>query len=602
MMVNNLKVNSNNKKSFFFSQKDKIKKFSSLKYLLQFLKPYKIQVIVSTSVLFFTAVLALILPLAVRGIIDGFLNDSSLIVDKFFIISIILAGFLALGTAARFYLVTRLGERIISDIRKEIFIKTISMSPSFFEKILSGEVLSRLTTDTTLILSVISSSVSVALRNILIFIGGFLFMLATSIKLTGLAFLIVPLIIIPILLLGKKLRVLSRESQDSIANISGIASEMLSSAETIQSNTYEHFAYRKFADFVDKSFLIAKKRILVRSILTAMIIFFVFTGIVVVVWVGTYFVRIDTMSAGQLVQFLIFAVLVASSVTQLSEVFGELQRAAGASDRIVELLKVEDTIIEKENSLKLDKEDDLRVEFKNVSFSYPVRKNNLIIDNINFKINPGETVALVGPSGSGKSTIFKLLLRLYDVDEGEININDINIKELKIFDLRNCFSLVPQDCKIFALSIAENVKLSNPHANENEFINSLKVSDLENFINDLPKKSKTYVGEGGILLSGGQKQRVAIARSIIRNSPILLLDEATSSLDSLSEITIQKELENLSKNKKTTLIITHRLSTVKKADRIIVFEKGKIIASGKHADLVKKDGLYSKLAKIQFTD
>ncbi len=602
MMVNNLKVNSNNKKSFFFSQKDKIKKFSSLKYLLQFLKPYKIQVIVSTSVLFFTAVLALILPLAVRGIIDGFLNDSSLIVDKFFIISIILAGFLALGTAARFYLVTRLGERIISDIRKEIFIKTISMSPSFFEKILSGEVLSRLTTDTTLILSVISSSVSVALRNILIFIGGFLFMLATSIKLTGLAFLIVPLIIIPILLLGKKLRVLSRESQDSIANISGIASEMLSSAETIQSNTYEHFAYRKFVDFVDKSFLIAKKRILVRSILTAMIIFFVFTGIVVVVWVGTYFVRIDTMSAGQLVQFLIFAVLVASSVTQLSEVFGELQRAAGASDRIVELLKVEDTIIEKENSLKLDKEDDLRVEFKNVSFSYPVRKNNLIIDNINFKINPGETVALVGPSGSGKSTIFKLLLRLYDVDEGEININDINIKELKIFDLRNCFSLVPQDCKIFALSIAENVKLSNPHANENEFINSLKVSDLENFINDLPKKSKTYVGEGGILLSGGQKQRVAIARSIIRNSPILLLDEATSSLDSLSEITIQKELENLSKNKKTTLIITHRLSTVKKADRIIVFEKGKIIASGKHADLVKKDGLYSKLAKIQFTD
>ncbi len=601
-MVNNIKINSDNEKNFFFSQKDKLKKFSSLKYLLQFLKPYKIQVFISTSVLIITAILTLILPLTVRRIIDAFLNDSSLIVDKYFIFSIILAGLLALGTAARFYLVTRLGERIISDIRKEIFNRIIRMSPSFFEKILSGEVLSRLTTDTTLILSVISSSVSVALRNILIFVGGFLLMLATSVKLTGLALLVVPLIIIPILLLGKKLRVLSRKSQDSIAEVSGIASEMLSSTETIQSNTYEQFAYNKFSDFVDKSFLIAKKRIFVRSILTAMIIFFVFTGIVTVVWVGTYFVRIDTMSAGQLVQFLIYAVLVASSVAQLSEVFGELQRAAGASDRIVELLKVEDTIIEKENSLTLDKKDNLRVEFKNVSFSYPIRKNNLIIDNINFKINSGETVAIVGPSGSGKSTLFKLLLRFYDVDEGEISINNTNIKELKLYDLRNCFSVVPQDCKIFALSIADNVKLSNPCSNEKEYMNSLKVSDLENFINDLPEKSETYVGEGGILLSGGQKQRVAIARSIIRNSEIFLLDEATSSLDSISEITIQKELENLSKNQKTTLIITHRLSTVKKADRIIVFEKGKIIASGRHSDLVKKDGLYAKLAKIQFTN
>ncbi len=579
----------------------KSKNIGPLRQLLPFLRPYMIIVWGALAALTLTAGLSLTFPLVVRNVIDGFSEDSLANIDHVFVFAIIIASALAFGTALRFYLVTRLGERVIADIRKAIYDKVIGMSPAFYERILTGEVLSRLTTDTTLILSVISSSISVALRNALIFIGGLGFMLFTSAYLTGLVLLTVPLIIVPIVIFGRRLRNLSRESQDRIADSSGVASETLLAAQTVQAYTHEPQSRQKYDDLIESSFDTAKKRIMTRSIMTASIIFLVFTGIVAVLWLGTGVVQSGEMGAGQLVQFVIYSVMVAGAVGALSEIWGELQRAAGATERLVELINAVDPIIDLNQPESLPRPLKGEISFADVSFHYPARPEVAALSGLNLSIKPGETVALVGPSGAGKTTIFQLLMRFYDVTGGEIFLEGLPLRNLSREDMRQQMALVPQEPVIFATSAMENIRFARPDASDEEVISAAKAAAAHDFLTALPDGYDSYVGERGVMLSGGQKQRIAIARAILRDAPILLLDEATSALDAESERAVQSAVEAMSAER-TTIIIAHRLATVKKADRIVVFDEGKIVAEGTHAELVAENGLYARLAKLQFTE
>ncbi len=579
----------------------KSKTIGPLRQLMPFLKPYAGLMWGALAALILTAGLSLSFPLVVRGVIDGFSKDNLANIDHVFVWAIVIAGALAIGTALRFYLVTRLGERVISDIRKAIYDKVIGMSPAFFEKTMTGEVLSRLTTDTTLILSVISSSISVALRNVLIFIGGMGFMLFTSAYLTGLVLLTVPLIIIPIIIFGRRLRKLSRESQDRIADSSALASETLLAAQTVQAYTHEPQSRSKYDRIIEAAFETAKRRIFTRSLMTAAIIFLVFTGIVIVLWVGTGIVRNGEMEAGQLVQFVIYAVMVAGAVGALSEIWGELQRAAGATERLVDLINANDPIQDPTTPAVLPAPVQGRIDFENVGFHYPARPEIAALSGLNLSIKPGESVAIVGPSGAGKSTLFQLLMRFYDVSEGAIKIEGLPIAELNREDMRRQMALVPQEPVIFATSAMENIRFGRPDASDEAVIEAAKSAAAHEFLSKLPEGYQSYVGERGVMLSGGQKQRIAIARAILRDAPILLLDEATSALDAESERAVQQAVEAMAVER-TTLIIAHRLATVKNADRIIVFDEGKVVAQGTHDELVAENGLYARLAKLQFTE
>jgi len=582
-------------------ERPKAKTVGPLRQLMPFLKPYAGLMWGALGALILTAGLSLSFPLVVRGVIDSFSNDNLANIDHVFVYAILIAGALALGTALRFYLVTRLGERVIADIRQAVYNKVIGMSPVFYEKTMTGEVLSRLTTDTTLILSVISSSISVALRNVLMFIGGMGFMLFTSAYLTGLVLLTVPLIIVPIVIFGRRLRNLSRESQDRIADSSGMASETLLAAQTVQAYTHEPQSRTKYDGLIEAGFETAKKRIVTRSIMTASIIFLVFTGIVTVLWVGTGIVQTGEMEAGQLVQFVIYAVMVAGAVGALSEIWGELQRAAGATERLVELINAEDPIQDPATPTALATPIHGEIAFNNVTFFYPARPKVAALSGLNLRINPGETVALVGPSGAGKSTIFQLLMRFYEANEGEIMLEGEPLKNLSREAMRRQMALVPQDPVIFATSAMENIRFGRPDATDDEVIEAAKAAAAHEFLNKLPEGYNSYVGERGVMLSGGQKQRIAIARAILRDAPILLLDEATSALDAESERLVQQAVEAMAVER-TTLIIAHRLATVKKADRIVVFDEGKVVAEGTHDELVAENGLYARLAKLQFTE
>ena len=583
------------------NDRQKSRRISSLVALWPFMRTYWIGISFATIVLLVTASISLVIPIAVRLAVDSFNDGSILLMDRYFSLAVLIAGVFAVGTAFRFYLVTRIGERIVADIRSAVFSRVINMSPVFFEKILTGEVLSRLTTDTTLILSVVSSSVSFALRNILIFFGGIILMIITSVKLSSLVLLLVPIIILPLLMLGRTLRRLSKESQDKIADSSGVASEMLRASQTVQANTYENTIIRFFNSLNELAFSKAKERIFIRSVITGLIIFIIFSGVVGVLWFGARDVRAEIMTAGELVQFIIYSMLVAGSAAVMSEIYGELQRASGATERLVELLELEDPIKECERPLEIQGNILGKVTVDNVSFSYPMREESPALQALNFEILPGETVAFVGPSGAGKTTLFKLLTRFYDVSSGNIKIDGYEIDQLRKFDLRKLFSLVPQEVEVFASTAAENIRFGRSGASDFEVTEAAKAADAHEFISNLPQGYDTYVGERGIMLSGGQKQRIAIARAILRDAPILLLDEATSSLDAESELSISLAVENLSENR-TTLIIAHRLSTVKKADKIVVLDQGKIVAVGTHASLLKENGLYAKLAKLQFSD
>ena len=589
----------NNNKENNKSEREKGRNISSLFLLASFFKPYYLNLILASLVLFLTAGISLTFPIAIRRVVDGFFSNSTSLMDYYFAAAFGLASLLALGTALRFYLVTRLGERVVADIRKALFNKVISMSPGFYERLLTGEILSRITTDTTLILSVVSSSVSLALRNFLLLIGGLFFMFLTSIKLSIMVLLLVPIMVVPILAMGRRLRKLSRESQSRIADSSGMASEMLLASSTIQAFNYVKNARDNFSDIIDKSFFIAKKRILVRSIITALIIFVVFVGIVAVLWVGARDVRLGIISPGYLVQFVIYSGFVAGAVAALSEIFGELQRAAGATDRIIELLNSQDPVKQLQNIKSIDRKNKILIDFKNVTFSYPSRPNEIVFNDLNFFIGEGNTLALVGPSGAGKSSIFQILLRFYEFTKGSVKIAGLSIKEIDTQTLRDLFAFVPQEPAIFANSVLENIRFGRPDANNKEVEDAAKKSAAHEFIMGLPEGYDTFVGERGVLLSVGEKQRIAIARAFLRNSPILLLDEPTASLDAESEGLIQRALKNLSKSK-TVIVIAHRLSTVKKADKILVLEKGNIVSEGTHAELIKKNGTYAKLARLQF--
>lgn len=581
--------------------REKSKKVGALSGLIPFLLPYKQMVILSGLALVFTATISLILPLAVRRVVDGFSEDNAALLDQYFSAALGIAAALAVGTGLRYYLVTRLGERVVADIRKAVFERVITLSPAFYERIMTGEILSRITTDTTVIQSVIGSSVSVALRNVLLFFGGMVLMLFTSAKLTGLVLLIVPAVIVPIIVLGRRLRKLSRENQDWIAASSGSASEALTSVQTVQAFTQETATTDAFDEVTEKAFTAARKRIGTRAVMTVIVIFLIFSGVVGVLWVGARDVQSEIMTAGQLVQFLIYAILVAGAVAALSEIWGELQRAAGATERLVELLHTDDTVLDPATPKTLSAQPEGAIEFNDVTFSYPARPEHAALKAANISIKPGETVALVGPSGAGKSTIIQLLLRYYDPQQGSVSIDGNDLREMERGAYRQSISVVPQDPVIFATSARENIRFGRPGATDAEVEDAAKAAAAHDFLSALKDGYDTYVGERGVMLSGGQKQRIAIARAILRDAPILLLDEATSALDAESERAVQQAVEVMAADR-TTLIVAHRLATVKKADRILVFDDGQVIADGSHNELVAAGGLYARLAKLQFTD
>lgn len=581
--------------------REKSKNVRALRALWPFLARYSVLFYGAIAALVSTAVISLILPIAVRRVVDGFETSAVELLDSYFLAALIIAGLLAIGTGLRYYLVTRLGERVVADIRKAVFNRMIGMSPAFYEKLMTGEVLSRITTDTTVILGVIGSSISIAARNLLILVGGLGLLFVTSVKLAGMVLLLVPVIIVPIVVMGRRLRVLSRENQDWIANSSGNASEALLSVQAVQAYTHERQSRAVFGDVTEKSFLSAKQRIQLRAIMTVVIISLVFTGIVGVLWIGARDVRADVMTVGELVQFVIYAVMVAGAVGALSEIWGELQRAAGATERLVELLEAEDNVRDPVSPVALPTPVTGQVRFDDVVFHYPSRPEDAALHNVSFAVEPGETVALVGPSGAGKTTIIQLLLRFYDPSSGAVSIDGHDLKTLDRADFRTHVALVPQEPVIFATTARENIRFGRPDATDAEVIEAAKAAAAHEFLSAMPQGYDTEVGERGVMLSGGQKQRIAIARAILRDAPILLLDEATSALDAESERAVQQAVERLSRDR-TTIVVAHRLATVKKADRILVFEDGRIVASGSHDSLVAEGGLYARLARLQFTE
>ncbi|MEM8803716.1 MAG: ABC transporter transmembrane domain-containing protein [Pseudomonadota bacterium] len=582
-------------------EREKSRNVRSLRALWPFVRRYRIMLFGAIAALISTAMVSLILPIAVRRVVDGFETSAEELLDGYFAVALAIALLLAVGTGLRYYLVTRLGERVVADIRKAVFDRVVGMSPAFYEKIMTGEVLSRITTDTTLLLSVIGSSISVAARNVLMLIGGLVLLFVTSPKLAGMVLLLVPLIIVPIVVMGRRLRTLSRENQDWIAQSSGKASETLLSVQAVQAFTHEDKSRSDFSEVTERSFLSARQRIQLRAWMTVIVIALVFAGIVGVLWIGARDVRSDVMSVGELVQFVIYAVMVAGAVGQLSEIWGELQRAAGATERLVDLLGAEDVVTDPAAPKPLAVPVRGDVTFDDVTFHYPSRPGQAALNAVTLNVAAGETVALVGPSGAGKSTVIQLLLRFYDPDQGRILIDGVDLKDMARDTFRQHIALVPQEPVIFGDTARENIRFGRPGASDAEVEAAAKAAAAHDFLSALPDGYDSQVGERGVMLSGGQRQRIAIARAILRDAPILLLDEATSALDAESERAVQSAVETLSEGR-TTLVVAHRLATVKKADRILVFDGGEIVASGTHDSLVADGGLYARLARLQFTD
>lgn len=577
------------------------RRIGALSSLWPYLSRYRILLGGALLALVLTATVSLALPLAVRRVVDGFNAGDLQLLNQYFAASLGIAALLALGTGVRYYMVTRLGERVVADIRRAVFSRVIGLSPVFYERIMTGEVLSRITTDTTLIQSIVGSSISVALRNVLMLLGGLALLALTSPKLTGLVLLLVPAVIVPIVVLGRRLRTLSRENQDWIAASSGNASEALGAVQTVQAFTHESQSSAAFDTVTEKAFDIALKRIATRAVMTVIVIMLVFSGIVGVLWVGALDVRAGVMSIGELVQFVIYSVIVAGSVGALSEIWGELQRAAGATERLAELLDAADQVQDPAEPLALPRPVRGAVVFEGVRFHYPSRPTQSALDGVSLSVAPGETVALVGPSGAGKTTIIQLLMRFYDPQAGSVRLDGLDIREVARTDLRSVMALVPQDPVIFGTTARENIRFGRPDASDAEIEEAARAAAAHDFITRLPQGFETQLGERGVMLSGGQKQRIAIARAILRDAPVLLLDEATSALDAESERAVQRAVEHLSKDR-TTLVVAHRLATVRKADRIVVFDQGRIVAEGTHEVLVAQGGLYARLARLQFTE
>ena len=581
-------------------RRQKSKNVRPLKALMPFILQYPWRVIGAFVSLVLAAVSTLTLPVAVRYVIDnGFSGTDAAAVDIYFKAMMGVAVVIGIASASRFYFVSWLGERVTSDLRLAVYSHITKLSPSFFEVTKTGEVLSRLTADTTLIKTVVGSSASIALRNIFMFIGAAIMLSITSLSLSSLAVLILPMIIIPMILFGRMVRRLSRASQDRIADTSAMASETIQSIQVVQAFTHEEEDRRKFSDIVENSFATAKMRVMARSFLTALAFTLVFAGVVGILWLGAQKVVTGEMSSGTLGQFIIYAILCSTAIAALSEVWGDIQLAAGATERLVEILEVEPQIKAPQNPVTMPARVEGHVEFKDVTFNYPTRPQIAALDEFSFSVSPGETVALVGPSGAGKSTVFQLLMRFYDPSAGTVGLDDVNLQQADPLDIRQQISIVPQETVIFADTVYQNILFGRPSASANGVYAAADKALADEFVRQLPDGYDTVLGERGVTLSGGQRQRIAIARAILRNAPLLLLDEATSALDAESEKVVQMALERLMEGR-TTLVIAHRLATVLKADRIIVMDAGKVIATGTHAQLLEQEGLYQRLANLQF--
>ena len=576
------------------------KNISALKLVMPYITPYKFQLVGAAIALLFAAATVLAMGAGLRFLIDeGFAAGDPHLLDQAVIVLVGVVILLAVASFARFYLISWVGERVVADLRVAVFNHVIGLSLSFFETRSTGELLSRISTDTTLVQTVVGSSVSIALRNLLMFAGGLVMLLVTSPKLTGLVLLVIPFVVVPIIILGRRVRKLSRESQDKVAHLSTHVEEILTGIRVVQAFSHEILDKIQFAKRVESAFETAIERVRNRAVMTAVVIAFVFGAVAVVLWIGGRDVLAGKITAGELSAFVFYAIVVAGSTGALSEVIGELQRAAGAMDRLNELLLIDSTIKIPSTPKKFPNEIGGSISFNQVNFCYPSRPDQLALDNFSLEIMPGETVAFVGPSGAGKTTVFQLLLRFYDPNSGDVKLEGLSLNTVEPKSVREKIGIVPQDGIIFSDNVFENIRYGRPEASEDEIKLAAKAANASDFIEKLPNGFNTYLGEKGVQLSGGQRQRLAIARAVLRDPAVLLLDEATSALDAESEHFVQRALERIMVGR-TTLIIAHRLATVLSADRIIVMEEGRAVAMGSHEKLMQSSPLYARLAELQF--
>ena len=581
-------------------ERAKSRDFTHLRRLAPYLLSYKPQIAGALVALFIAAITVLGLGAGLRALVDHGLNKGNAdLLDSALFALIAIVIMLACASFARFFLVSWIGERVVADLRRDVYAKVITLPPAFFEVTRTGEVLSRLTTDTSVLQTVVGSSLSMALRNTLLLIGGMIMLAVTSFKLTAIVVLLVPIVLVPILVFGRKVRRLSRLSQDRIADVGHRVDETLNAIPTVQAFARESHESERFGETVENAFATAVQRIRARAFLTASVILLVFGGIGVVLWMGGHDVLEGTISGGDLAAFVFYAVVVAGSVGAISEVYGDLQRAAGAAERLSELLASEPDIRSPALPERLPKSSPGLVKLENVTFHYPARPDTPTLEDISLDVAGGETVALVGPSGAGKSTLFRLLLRFHDPDSGVISVDGVDVRRAALDMLRERMALVPQEPVIFGDTIAENIRYGRPGASDADVRAAADAAFATEFIDRLPEKFETFVGERGVRLSAGQRQRLAIARAVLKDAPILLLDEATSALDAESEQMVQQALERLMQGR-TTLVIAHRLATILKSDRIVVLDQGRVVETGSHEELAGAGGLYARLADLQF--